>query len=377
MQKEAGDTTYKPDTIQQDLDLTIPVLPLVTTERQPSSAYVELKPDLVKHKKAESDLEAFCLRNAVKRNVGTFFTNVYMGLFPESGYEIAPRHRIQLATGEWRELNPDLVQRCLLGDKLIEVKGVTTMNSKTKCFVNQAEDYFYTLLRELAKGADRPVVRYSIFRYGGSHDMLNLHSYDEAEAMRILARNPKDALVLSTNQALLLFMLSKSERREHASIDNAKHFVLTGSAITLLHDPRSKDIGYFLDAYEERFRHNLESQRKQGHVLPDSVKPIIRNFRSAIRFAKQGFMHLDDLKYEQFPSDRNAPLVFRDVTLPQFPVTVYSIRNYDSWIADFGKYHERILKKAGLRDLFAEEQRYKARRGRLKENKASEDDIPF
>jgi len=323
---------------------------------------IELKPKLVPHKKAESDFEALSLRNAAKRNVGTFFTNLYVGLFPESGYELAVRRRMKLSNGDWREINPDIFQRTLLGDKFIEVKGALAKESRARCFVRQAENYFYLNLKEIMNREKRPVVRYAFFRYGGWKDTFNLHSQTEVEAMKTLAGSKKDALITATNQALLLFMLSRIDSRPHESMDDANYFVVNGSAITLLHDPKSKDLGYFLDTYEEQLRHDLEWKQKRGRIMEETAERKIRDFKSVKRFARQGFMHLDDLTVERFQSDKHGSLVYGDVTLPVFPVTVYSIKNYPQWLNDFRKYHERILGRANLRDLFAEDQRYRARR---------------
>ena len=289
---------------------------------------IELKPDLITHPRIKSDSDADDARKAARTNIGTFFTHLYMGLFPKSGYEISPQMHINLLTGEKRDLHPDLIQRGLFGDKLIEIKGTASHNSKAPCAVGQIENYFYLHLKSINDQEQRPVVRYNVFRYGDTHDYLRLHSANYLNAGRTLARNTKDSLVLATNQALLLFMLSRTEKRHGEAKGDAEDRIIPGSAITLLHDTRSKDLKYFFDGYEETSRKYLEIQQKKGKVLKDTADRRIADFKSVKRFAKQGFMHLDDLTCEQFPSDRNGPLVYRDVTLPVFPVTVYSIKNY-------------------------------------------------
>jgi len=359
--------------IQPDMNhLAIPPNPVqnhfvngLSLKTSPDIYLIDLKLD--KHIEVKSSHEAGIAGNIVGDNVGLFFTHVFMAIFKEGEYEIRPRVTYRLNSGENRYFAPDLVTRTLSGDIYTEIKAVSTRRSEPSFNRGQEENYFNVLLKRVKEGQSRPVIREAIFRYGKNRKNLSLHGLNEVNAMKLAAQELRDSLILAPNQALLLFMLERLEHREsNVRNDPRDYYIVKGSTINLLTDYQKHlknakwDLDSFLDEFEMRFEWNVKKQRDRTQKRWSSyrVYKMRKKLRSAKIIARKDFMHLDDIAITSFPSDKHGPIGYQDMVLPSFPVTIYSIRNYDAWLKDFVQNRNKILKAAELRDLFQEDLDY-------------------
>lgn len=349
-------------------------------------------------KKVKSKAQAKDQRKDVSQRIGSFYSQVLLNILDENGYTMPKKYRRTLLTGEEREFQIDLLQETLLGKKMIEVKAVTRKEAQPPCKKWQVENYSYLLLEDLNLGNQRPVLRYAFARYGPAGKNLHLGKLNEDETYKNLASQPADYLFVPTNLAMLLFKLSRIGFLTDETEDKAPAFMISGNLISLLHNPSFSpdnkfNVNNFLDAYEPLLEQTLKGQgnRRKNPYDDRKKKKVREQYRLARLYANRPTMHLNDIRGKFSRSDEKggeiAPIAYGDVILPSSRVAIYSIRDYDSWIADFRKHHKITLGALGVRDLWAEEAPFRGKKKyvqaeikdvtQLTPTRESEDIVPF
>jgi hypothetical protein len=326
-------------------------------------------------KKVKSRAEAEEQKKDLSQRIGSFYSQVVLNILDENGYAMPEKIRKTLLTGEEREVQIDLLQETLFGDKMIEVKAITRKEAQPPCKKKQIENYTYQLLENLSMGKQRPVLRYAFTRYGPNDENLHLGKLSDVDAYKKLASQPADYLVVPTNLAMLLFKLSRIGFLTDETDNKAPAFMISGNLISLLHNPSFSqngkfNVNAFLDAYEPLLEKTLKGQgnRKKNPYDDRKKRKVREQYRLARLYANRPTMHLGkkDIRASFRMSDERrgetSPIACGDTILPSSRVAIYSIKYYDSWIKDFRKYHKIALNALGVRDLWAEEAPYRGKK---------------
>jgi len=314
-----------------------------------------LHPRLHKHlhsTKSKTDAEESSLVS--RKNTSCFYETVYNVLISKGAYDTGHKRTLEFSGEEPRRFEPDLYQEDMLGTHFVEIKAASTRKSNFPCRLEQLENYIYLYLENINAEQIAPTWNTALIRYGNRE---NQHLFKKSNngLGKYLSRKTRDMLILTPNLLFLLCTLSKRSMLKNADGYERNYFEINSSAINLLHqlDSPYPNIRQFLKEYTEILKKPFI--KPTGVINMSEKASTERRIKCAYELASKKWMHLRDgeLTLEKKISSAISPLEFKGHSLAPFPISIYSLRDYDIWLRDFNNHHPEMSKILRVDNLYS------------------------